>query len=90
VIEYLPMKRNEPVNTANCVGWWQQRGLGRQPMDDLMIHFSSGTIHGHGRDIIGDFELNGSMGEGDSVHIVKQYTGTWSIKVTRAVASAGA
>ncbi len=66
---------NSGANSANCVGWWQQDGLGRQPMEDLVIEFSSGRLRGSGRDIVGEFEMYGTMENGGRVRIVKQYKG---------------
>ena len=63
------------MSAANCIGWWEQNGLGRQPMEDLVIEFSSGLIRGSGRDVVGDFQMYGTMENNGRVKIVKQYTG---------------
>jgi hypothetical protein len=63
------------VNAAKCIGWWEQKGLGRQPMEDLVIEFSTGLIRGSGRDVVGDFEMYGTMENDGRVKIVKQYVG---------------
>ena len=63
------------MSAANCIGWWEQNGLGRQPMEDLVIEFSSGLIRGSGRDLVGDFQMYGTMEANGRVKIVKQYTG---------------
>lgn len=49
--------------------------MGRQPMNDLLIEFSSGLLRGSGRDIVGDFQLYGTMEPDGRVKIVKKYTG---------------
>ncbi|MDX1929598.1 MAG: hypothetical protein SFV81_23930 [Pirellulaceae bacterium] len=63
------------MNAANCIGWWEQNGLGRQPMEDLVIEFSTGLIRGSGRDVVGEFEMYGTMDQDGRVKIVKQYVG---------------
>ena len=44
-------------------------------MEDLVIEFSSGRMRGSGRDMVGDFQMYGTMEPGGRVRIVKQYTG---------------
>jgi hypothetical protein len=44
-------------------------------MEDLVIEFSSGLIRGSGRDIVGAFQMNGTMEKNGRVRIVKQYIG---------------
>ncbi len=57
-----------------CSGWWEQTGFGRQPMKDLQISFSNGRIFGQGTDIVGDFELDGSIDQ-EMIYLCKQYIG---------------
>lgn len=59
----------------SCEGWWEQRGCGRQPMDDLRLAVGDGQIRGSGHDIIGPFVLAGSLENGASVVIEKTYLG---------------
>lgn len=56
-----------------CVGWWQQRGLGRQPMLDLILDFQGPTFNGHGRDVVANFTMSGSVRQDGSVEILKRY-----------------
>lgn len=59
--------------TCLCEGWWEQRGLGRQPMTELRLQFTSGQIQGTGLDVIGPFNLQGAVAENGAVTIRKQY-----------------
>jgi hypothetical protein len=36
-------------------GYWEQQEFGRQPMENLVLQFHDGQIHGRGEDIIGPF-----------------------------------
>lgn len=60
-------------------GWWEQRGLGRQLMDHLILTFSSGVLRGSGHDCVGDFMLQGNYESDGSVSFVKQYTGQHTV-----------
>lgn len=60
-------------------GWWEQLGLGRQQMDDLILTFSFGALSGWGHDCIGGFTLQGNYGSNGSVSFVKQYTGRHAV-----------
>ncbi|MFY9252372.1 MAG: hypothetical protein WAO83_02875 [Fuerstiella sp.] len=62
------------MQTVNCHGWWEQSGLGRQPMHDLQLSFKEGEIQGSGYDIIGQFVLHGFV-RADNVTLVKKYIG---------------
>lgn len=44
-------------------------------MEDLVLDFSGGQIRGTGRDIVGDFEMHGTIEQTARVRIVKQYVG---------------
>jgi hypothetical protein len=44
-------------------------------MEDLVIEFSAGLIRGSGRDVVGEFEMYGTMENDGRVKIVKQYVG---------------
>ncbi len=63
------------MSFAKCIGWWEQNGMGRQAMADLVVQFSGGKIFGSGLDVVGQFTMAGAMEPGGSVRIVKQYTG---------------
>lgn len=60
------------MQQVKCDGWWEQNGLGRQPMDDLLLSIQDGSLIGQGTDVVGDFELRGELVEG-RVSIMKQY-----------------
>ena len=62
----------------HCEGWWEQRGLGRQPMSNLIVDFANGELQGTGEDVVGRFVLNGRI-EGEQLFIRKQYLGQHSI-----------
>lgn len=59
---------------VQCSGWWEQAGLGRQPMRDLVLSFAEGQIAGTGVDIVGEFELRGRL-VGEVIFLRKQYIG---------------
>jgi hypothetical protein len=54
-------------------GHWQQPLWGRQPMHDLVLHFSSGRVEGRGADIVGPFTFQGEYDDGGNIVLVKQY-----------------
>jgi hypothetical protein len=54
-------------------GYWEQVSWGRQPMQELILRFSSGQVQGHGVDVIGPFTFRGEYDEVGSVVLVKQY-----------------
>jgi|694.fasta_scaffold01452_25 hypothetical protein len=56
-----------------CQGWWQQRGLGRQEMSDLLLDFRGPILSGQGRDVVAAFTLTGKIRPDGSVEILKQY-----------------
>jgi hypothetical protein len=60
-------------------GYWEQRGMGRQPMDDLMLQLGDGLIRGGGRDIIGRFTFYGRMEQNGRVLLTKQYIGQHAV-----------
>ncbi len=62
-----------------CDGWWQQRGLGRQPMRNLALTFDDKQIHGRGVDIVAPFTLAGKIREDGAVELVKQYRNRHSV-----------
>jgi hypothetical protein len=57
----------------DCTGWWQQRGFGRQAMNNLKIDFRGPTIFGQGSDIIAPFTITGKLRPDGSVEIIKKY-----------------
>jgi hypothetical protein len=61
-----------------CEGWWEQEGLGRQPMHELTIEFENGRLSGEGVDWVGLFVIRGIARE-DTIEIHKQYIGQHSI-----------
>ena len=57
----------------SCTGWWEQAGFGRQPMDPLDLVLQDGRMRGAGQDIIGTFDLAGTLDDTGRVAMVKQY-----------------
>ena len=66
------------LSVVTCQGWWEQSGFGRQPMNGLMLAFRGDQLAGQGSDIIGDFEITGTLREGN-VSISKNYVGAHSV-----------
>jgi hypothetical protein len=60
---------------TSCDGWWDQRGMGRQPMRDLYLEFSAGVIAGSGADIVGPFLFTGTIDAQGQVAMTKDYVG---------------
>jgi hypothetical protein len=60
-------------------GYWEQRGMGRQPMEDLSLQLAGGLIRGGGRDIIGLFTFHGRMEQDGRVLMTKQYIGRHAV-----------
>jgi hypothetical protein len=56
-------------------GYWDQPAFGRQPMNDLVLHFEDGSITGAGEDMIGAFHFTGSYDGRGNLVMVKQYVG---------------
>ena len=64
---------------SHWTGYWEQRGMGRQPMEDLSLQLADGLIRGGGRDIIGLFTFYGRMEQDGRVLMMKQYIGRHSV-----------
>ena len=64
---------------VNCVGWWNQVGYGKQPMENLSFDFETRGIAGQGIDIVGPFTIQGVVKEDGDVTIHKQYVGQHSV-----------
>ena len=64
---------------THCDGWWDQRGLGRQPMANLYLEFSAGSISGSGADIVGHFLFTGTIDAQGQVAMTKDYDGLHSV-----------
>jgi hypothetical protein len=61
---------------AKWSGWWEQQGLGRQKMYNLVLDIDSeGRIVGGGDDCIGRFTFRGQFRPDGTVSLVKQYVG---------------
>ena len=84
----MPTSRaNTQAATMSCetdmphrwTGYWEQEGMGRQPMEDMALRFDNGKIHGQGRDIIGRFTFAGRMEPDGRVLLSKQYVGQHSV-----------
>ena len=53
-------------------GWWEQRGLGRQRMRNLVLEVDpAGAVSGSGVDFVGAFTITGTIAA--EVVLVKQY-----------------
>lgn len=62
-----------------CAGWWEQFGMGRQPMTDLVMEFHGRAITGAGCDVIEKFTLSGNIRQDGSVELMKQYNHRHSV-----------
>jgi len=61
---------------ANWTGWWEQRGLGRRMMHNLVLDIAAdGTVRGSGEDCIGRFTFDGRFQPDGTISLVKQYLG---------------
>ena len=59
-------------------GWWEQRGLGRQEMRNLVLNIApDGSVSGSGDDCIGPFTFSGRVAP--EVMLVKQYVGRHTV-----------
>ena len=67
------------MSRVRCQGWWEQLGLGRQSMDDLILQFDGHRLAGSGVDVVGPFTLNGRINT-DGVIIEKQYLGRHAVE----------
>ncbi len=62
--------RSGPV--ARWSGWWEQRGLGRQEMRNLVLNVDpAGEASGSGDDCVGSFTIAGTVSA--NVRLVKRY-----------------
>ncbi|MCA9047920.1 MAG: hypothetical protein KDA89_04290 [Planctomycetaceae bacterium] len=64
----------EPCD-IHCTGWWEQTGLGRQPMQPLQLRLHQNQLTGAGQDIVGEFRLSGELKADGTLRLVKQYLG---------------
>ena len=64
---------------VNCDGWWEQAGLGRQPMIGLQLEVRDRQLSGVGIDVVGDFLIEGLFKD-QSVLIQKQYIGKHTVQ----------
>jgi hypothetical protein len=60
-------------------GYWEQQGLGRQKMHNLVLHFDGQRVHGRGTDCIGVFVFDGEVTEGGGIAMVKRYLGAHAV-----------
>ena len=56
----------------NCEGWWEQPGFGRQTMSDLRLQYANGLVEGRGKDVVGAFQIHGSV-NATTASLIKQY-----------------
>ena len=62
------------MRTTRCRGWWEQGGVGRQPMDPLALVIDGARVSGSGADVVGPFSFTGVIGPGGRVGMLKRYT----------------
>ncbi len=61
---------------AKWTGWWEQRGLGRRTMHNLVLDVAAnGVVKGSGDDCIGPFTFEGQFRHNGTVSLIKQYIG---------------
>jgi hypothetical protein len=61
---------------AKWTGWWEQRGLGRRMMHNLVLDVAAdGTVVGGGEDCVGSFTFTGQLRADGTISLVKQYIG---------------
>ena len=59
---------------ANWTGWWEQRGLGRRTMHNLVLDVvANGVVTGSGDDCIGPITFEGQFRHDGTVSLIKQY-----------------
>ena len=59
--------------SGRWIGHFNQTGLGRCEMQDLMIFFVGDRISGSGRDAVGAFSLSGRVLPGHRIEMLKEY-----------------
>lgn len=67
------MQEPTSISVMHCEGWWEQRVLGRQDMQELELFFHHGRVAGSGVDCIGSFILSGDIDESGHVSLLKRY-----------------
>jgi hypothetical protein len=61
---------------AKWTGWWEQRGIGRRTMQNLVLEVvAGGVVRGGGEDCVGRFTFEGQFRADGSVSLIKQYIG---------------
>ncbi len=66
--------------SGQWIGYWEQRVWGRQPMNELELHFADGVVRGSGWDVIGAFTFFGQYDEHGSIVMTKQYLGRHTVQ----------
>jgi hypothetical protein len=63
-------------------GFWEQKGMGRQPMEEFELHFRpDGTIDGSGVDVVGEFTFSGQANPVTGrLRMTKQYLGAHQVQ----------
>jgi hypothetical protein len=57
-------------------GYWEQAGLGRQPMARFELHFQGAAVTGSGTDIVGRFVMSGNYDtQTGRIQLCKHYLG---------------
>jgi hypothetical protein len=67
------MRAIEMYPSGTWRGYWDEVGLGRQSMSDLVLQFGDGLIEGEGIDIVGRFQFAGNYADDGTVTLVKYY-----------------
>jgi hypothetical protein len=69
-------KTDEGAVMAKWTGWWEQYGLGRRTMHNLVLEVAAGgVVTGSGEDCIGPFTFEGQFRADGTVSLTKQYIG---------------
>lgn len=68
-----------PSGPRRAEGWWEQAGFGRQPMRELSLAIRDGRLTGVGIDVVGRFDLAGTLAGEGTVVLVKRYAGRHSV-----------
>ena len=69
----------ETSTPLHCEGWWEQRGWGRQDMQELTLAFDGERVSGSGHDMVGVFRFEGTIDAQGRVAMVKRYFGKHNV-----------
>jgi hypothetical protein len=68
-----------PSGPRRAEGWWEQAGFGRQPMRELTIAIRDGRLTGAGIDVVGRFDLGGTLAGEGTLILMKRYAGRHTV-----------